>query len=93
MSKTFGILQSATAALALAPMMWLLGRTLRIPTRLLIGLGNVLLAGRGLERGPFVTPEEIRAMADLGRKEERLASRSAASSNRCSTSATPWSGR
>jgi CBS domain containing-hemolysin-like protein len=69
MSKTFGILNSATAALALAPLVWLLGRTLRTPTRLLIGLGNVLLPGRGLKEGPFVTPEEIRTMADLGRKE------------------------
>jgi hypothetical protein len=50
MSKTFGILNSATAALALAPMVWLLGG--RFGSRLLIGLGNVLLPGRGLERGP-----------------------------------------
>jgi hypothetical protein len=33
MSKTFGILHSASVALALAPVVWALGRALRVPTR------------------------------------------------------------
>jgi CBS domain containing-hemolysin-like protein len=69
MSKTFGILHSASVALALAPVVWALGRALRVPTRLLIGLANVLLPGKGLKEGPFVTPEEIRSMAEVGREE------------------------
>src|SRR6266542_2945054 len=69
MSKTFGILHSAQVALALAPVVWWIGRALSAPTRLLIGLANVLLPGKGLKEGPFVTPEEIRSMAEVGREE------------------------
>lgn len=69
MSKTFGILHSDRAALALAPVVWFLGRVLAAPTRVLIGLANVLLPGRGLKQGPFVSEEEIRSMAEVGHEE------------------------
>jgi CBS domain containing-hemolysin-like protein len=69
MSKTFGILHSDRAALALAPFVWLLGRALALPTRLLIGLANVLLPGKGLKQGPFVSEEDIRSMAEVGHRE------------------------
>jgi len=69
MSKTFGILHSDRAALAVAPVVWFLGRTLRLPTRALIGLANVLLPGKGLRQGPFVSEEDIRSMADVGHEE------------------------
>jgi CBS domain containing-hemolysin-like protein len=73
MSKTYGILHSDTAALALAPVVWFLGRILAFPTRLLIGLANVLLPGKGLEKGPFVSHEEIRSMADASHEEGAIA--------------------
>ena len=41
----------------------------RLPTRALIGLANVLLPGRGLKQGPFVSEEEIRSMAQVGSEE------------------------
>jgi CBS domain containing-hemolysin-like protein len=69
MSKTFGILRSDAVALALAPVVWFLGRVLAAPTRLLIGLANVLLPGKGLKQGPFVSEEEIRSMAQVGHEE------------------------
>jgi CBS domain containing-hemolysin-like protein len=69
MSKTFGILHSDRAALALAPVVWFIGRILSVPTRALIGLANVLLPGKGLKEGPFVTEEEIRSMAEVGHQE------------------------
>jgi CBS domain containing-hemolysin-like protein len=69
MSKTFGILRAVEVALALAPMVWAIGRALSAPTRALIGLANVLLPGKGLKEGPFVTPEEIRSMAEVGQQE------------------------
>src|SRR5262249_39133258 len=69
MSKTFGILHSERAALFLAPAVWLLGRILAQPTRLLIGLANVLLPGKGLRQGPFVSQEDIRTMAEVGHEE------------------------
>jgi len=69
MSKTFGVLHSDGAALALAPLVYGLGRLLAGPTRLLIGLANVLLPGKGLKQGPFVSEEEIRSMAEVGHEE------------------------
>jgi CBS domain containing-hemolysin-like protein len=69
MAKTYGIQHSDRAALALAPLVWLLGRALAMPTRALIGLANVLLPGKGLKQGPFVSEEEIRSMAEVGREE------------------------
>jgi CBS domain containing-hemolysin-like protein len=69
MSKTYGILHSDGVALALSPLVWALGRVLALPTRLLIGLANVLLPGKGLKQGPFVSEEEIRSMAEVGHEE------------------------
>jgi CBS domain containing-hemolysin-like protein len=72
MSKTFGILNSDRAALALAPLVWFLGRFLAYPTRALIGLANILLPGRGLKQGPFVSEEDIRSMAEVASEEEAI---------------------
>jgi CBS domain containing-hemolysin-like protein len=69
MSKTFGILHSDRVALGLAPIVYGLSRILALPTRALIGLANILLPGRGLKEGPFVTEEEIRSMAEVGSEE------------------------
>ena len=69
MSKTFGILHSDRSALALAPIVFFLGRVLAAPTRALIGLANVLLPGRGLREGPFVSEGDIRSMAEVGHEE------------------------
>jgi len=69
MSKTFGVLHSDRVALALAPLVYFLGRLLALPTRALIGLANVLLPGRGIKAGPFVSEEEIRSMAQVGSEE------------------------
>jgi CBS domain containing-hemolysin-like protein len=69
MSKTFAVLHSDAVALALAPFVLWLGRLLAWPTRALIGLANVLLPGKGLKQGPFVSELEIRSMAELGSEE------------------------
>ncbi len=69
MSKTFGILHSDSAALALSPLVYVLGRALSLPTRMLIGIANVLLPGKGLKQGPFVSEEDIRSMAEVGHEE------------------------
>jgi CBS domain containing-hemolysin-like protein len=69
MSKTYAILHSDRVALFLAPLVWFLSRLLAFPTRLLIGLANLLLPGKGLKQGPFVSEEEIRSMAEVGHEE------------------------
>lgn len=69
MAKTFAILHSDAVALALAPFVWLLGLILAWPSRALIGLANVLLPGRGLAQGPFVTEHEIFSLAEVGHQQ------------------------
>jgi putative hemolysin len=69
MAKTFAVLHTDRVALALSPVVWFLGRLLEIPTKFLIGLANVLLPGKGLKQGPFVSEEEIRSMAEVGSEE------------------------
>lgn len=69
MAKTFGVLHSDRVALALAPFAFAVGRSLAWPTRLLITVANVLLPGRGLRQGPFVSESEIRSMAEVGSAE------------------------
>jgi len=69
MSKTFGVLHSDGASLAVAPLVWFLGRALAAPTHALIGLANVLLPGRGLKQGPFVSEADLRSMAEVGHEE------------------------
>ncbi|MGH2738205.1 MAG: DUF21 domain-containing protein, partial [Actinomycetota bacterium] len=46
MSKTFAILNSDRVGLALSPVVYWLSRILRGPTRVLIGLANILLPGK-----------------------------------------------
>jgi CBS domain containing-hemolysin-like protein len=43
---------------------------LRIISRGLIGLTNVILPGKGLKRGPYVSEEELLAVADLAMADE-----------------------
>jgi CBS domain containing-hemolysin-like protein len=69
MAKTFAVLHTDRVALALSPIVWFLGRVLAPPTRVLIGLANILLPGKGLKQGPFVSEEEIRSMAEVGHEE------------------------
>ena len=69
MAKTFAVLHSDSVALALSPILWVMGRVLYWPTRGLIGLANILLPGKGLEQGPFVSEESIRWMAQVGHEE------------------------
>ncbi len=69
MSKTFGIQNSDRVALFLTPVVFFLGRLLQYPTRLLIGLANWLLPGKGLRQGPFVSEGDIRSMVEVGHEE------------------------
>jgi CBS domain containing-hemolysin-like protein len=57
---------------ALTPALWFLTNfaPLRWLSSLLIGVANVVLPGKGLKQGPFVTEEEIRTMADVAADED-----------------------
>lgn len=69
MSKTWGIQHSDRAALLMSPVVFFLSRLLSYPTGWLIGLANVLLPGKGLREGPFVSEGDIRSMAEVGSEE------------------------
>ncbi len=72
--KTYAIQHSDRAALALTPFLWAISNfpPLRLLSRGLIGLANVLLPGRGLKQGPFVTEEDLRTMADVAADEQAI---------------------
>jgi CBS domain containing-hemolysin-like protein len=70
--KTWAIQHTDRAALAAArPVKALSGLPpLRLLSRALIGLTNVLLPGKGLQRGPYTSEEELLAVADLAVEED-----------------------
>jgi len=72
--KTFAIQHTDRAVLLVAPILSFLTNfpPLRLLSRGLIGLSNVVLPGRGLKEGPFVTEEEIRQMADVAADEDAI---------------------
>ncbi len=70
--KTWAILHPERAALfAARPVAILVDfAPLRLVSRALIGLTNVILPGKGLKQGPFVSEEELLAMADVAAEAE-----------------------
>jgi len=74
--KTFALQHSERSALLLSPLLvFITGfAPLRLLTRGFIGVANVVLPGRGLRRGPFVTEQEILTMADVAASEMSIES-------------------
>jgi CBS domain containing-hemolysin-like protein len=70
--KTYAVQHTDRAALLATPFLY--GITvfppMRVLSRSLIGLANVILPGHGLKEGPFVTEEDLRAMADVAADEQ-----------------------
>ncbi len=62
--KTWALQQTERAAMLTAPLVEFTGRILRLPARALIGVANIILPGKGLKAGPFVTEEELLALAE-----------------------------
>jgi putative hemolysin len=70
--KTYAIQHTDRTALALSGFLWAVTNfaPLRAVSRWLISAANVLLPGKGIKDGPFVTEEDLRAMADVAADEE-----------------------
>ena len=70
--KTYAVQRTDRAALRVAPVVYAIGRfpLIRLLTRGLIGLSNVLVPGKGLKQGPFVSEEELLALAVVAEEEE-----------------------
>jgi CBS domain containing-hemolysin-like protein len=70
--KTYAVQHPDRAALRVAPVVYGIARfpLVRLLSRALIGLANVLVPGKGLKEGPFVSEEELLALADVAEEEE-----------------------
>jgi CBS domain containing-hemolysin-like protein len=73
--RTYAVQHTDRAALLVARPVYILGLALRPLGRLLILTANLalmILPGRGMPKGPFVTDEEIRHMSDGEEEEEEI---------------------
>ena len=70
--KTFAIQQTDRVALALAPLIVALRRLFGIVATGLVKLANVIMPGRGLPEGPFITEQELRASAEVASEEGEI---------------------
>jgi putative hemolysin len=70
--KTFAVQHPDRAALIVAPVVAAVIRLLpvRLISRALIGMANIIVPGKGLKEGPFVSEEELLAMADVAVEED-----------------------
>jgi putative hemolysin len=70
--KTWAVQHPERSALLSAPLVSTIVSFLpiRVITRGLIGLSNVILPGKGLKEGPFVSEEELLALADVAVEED-----------------------
>ena len=70
--KTFVVQNSDRAGLRLAPLIVAIKVAVGPVAKGLIRIANVIMPGRGLPHGPFVTEQEIRAMAEVASDESSI---------------------
>jgi putative hemolysin len=70
--KTFTVQHTDRVALRVAPFIVALAAAVGPVAAGLIKLSNVLLPGAGLPQGPFVTEQEIRAMAEVASEDKSI---------------------
>jgi putative hemolysin len=72
--KTFAVQHAERAVMRVSALLVFITKfpPLRVLTRGFIGLANIVLPGKGLRGGPFVTEEEILTMADVAAQEASI---------------------
>jgi CBS domain containing-hemolysin-like protein len=70
--KTFVIQRTDRAALLLAPLIAGLGRLVGPVASGLVKVANVIMPGKGLPEGPFITEREILALAEVASEEDQI---------------------
>ena len=70
--KTFAIQQTDRVALRVAPLLVWLARLLGPVATGLLKLANVLMPGKGLPHGPYITEQELRASAEVASEEGEI---------------------
>ena len=70
--KTWAVQHTERAALLASPLVSIIVKfpPIRILARGLIGLSNIILPGKGLKRGPFVSEEELLATVDVALEDD-----------------------
>ena len=70
--KTWAVQHTERAALLAAPVVSAIANfpPIRLLARALIGLSNIIIPGRGLREGPFVSEEELLATVDVATEDE-----------------------
>ncbi len=68
--KTSALQHSDAWVLPLGPFVYWLGKIVHPLTKILIGIANLILPGKGLSKGPFMTEREIRHIVDVAEEEE-----------------------
>jgi CBS domain containing-hemolysin-like protein len=68
--KTSALKNTDAWVLPLAPLVYWMGVGLNPLSRVLIGIANVVLPGKGLPKGPFMSEQEIRHIVDVAEEEE-----------------------
>jgi CBS domain containing-hemolysin-like protein len=70
--KTFAIQNTDRVALRVAPFLVGLARLFGPLARGLLKVANLIMPGKGLPQGPYVTESEIKAMAEVASDEEQI---------------------
>ncbi|HKE53350.1 MAG TPA: hemolysin family protein [Actinomycetota bacterium] len=70
--KTFAIQQTDRVALFLAPLIVGLGQLFGPVASGLVKVANLIMPGKGLPQGPFITEHELRALAEVASEEEQI---------------------
>ncbi|MEP7059813.1 MAG: hemolysin family protein, partial [Actinomycetota bacterium] len=70
--KTFAIQQPDRVALRVAPLVAFIGTVVGPFAKGLLRLANVIMPGKGLKEGPYITEQEIRASAEVASEEGEI---------------------
>ena len=70
--KTYAIQQTERVALLIAPVVVFVRRVLGPFATLLLRIANILMPGKGLKEGPYITEQELRASADVASEEGEI---------------------
>jgi CBS domain containing-hemolysin-like protein len=70
--KTFAVQHTDRVALRLAPAIVAIRRAIGPVAMVLIRIANAITPGKGLPQGPFVTEDEIKAMAEVASEESEI---------------------
>src|SRR5688500_2367147 len=68
--KTSALQHTDAWVIPLGPFVYWVGVALYPLTRLFIGIANIVLPGKGLPKGPFMSEQEIRHVVDVAEEQE-----------------------